>query len=45
MIKISNYLMTHYKGTYRIKCEYDLSKNQFARKLDGTYEDIDCYID
>lgn len=30
---------------YRIKCEYDESKNQFQRKLDGTYEDIDCYID
>lgn len=45
MITISNYLISHYKGMYRIKCEYDESKNQFPRKLDGTYEDIDCYID
>lgn len=33
-----------YKGTYRIMCEYDTRTNQFPRKLDGTYEDIDCYI-
>lgn len=45
MITISNYLISHYKGMYRIKCEYDESKNQFPRKLDSTYEDIDCYID
>lgn len=45
MIIISNYLISHYKGKYRIKCEYDQSLNMFARKLDGTYEDIDCYID
>lgn len=25
-------------------CEYDTRTNQFPRKLDGTYEDIDCYI-
>ena len=37
--------MTHYKGKYRIKCEYDQKTNQFQRKLNGTYEDIDCYID
>lgn len=45
MINISNYLIAHYKGIYRIKCEYDKSTNQFQRKLDGTFEDIDCYID
>lgn len=45
MTNISNYLVTHYKGSYRIKCEYDKSTNQFQRKLDGTFEDIDCYID
>lgn len=33
-----------YKGVYRIKCPYDLSTNQFHRKLDGTLEDIDTYI-
>lgn len=37
--------MSHYKGKYRIKCEWDQSTNQFSRKLDDTYEDIDCYID
>ena len=42
---IANYLISHYKGKYRIKCEYDKTLNQFPRKLDGTYEDIDCYID
>lgn len=42
---IANYLITHYKGIYRIKAPYDLSSNQFPRKLDGTLEDIDCYID
>lgn len=38
-------MISHYKGKYRIKCEYDKTLNQFPRKLDGTYEDIDCYID
>lgn len=42
---ISNYLISHYKGKYRIKCEYNQSSNMFSRKLDDTYEDIDCYID
>lgn len=42
---MANYLISHYKGKYRIKCEYDKTINQFPRKLDGTYEDIDCYID
>ena len=36
--------MTHYKGVYRLKTPYDLSTNQFPRKLDGTYEDMDIYI-
>lgn len=39
-----NYLISHYKGQYRILCEYDNKTNQFPRKLDGSYEDIDCYI-
>lgn len=38
-------MISHYKGKYRIKCEYDKTINQFPRKLDDTYEDIDCYID
>lgn len=41
---MANYLISHYKGTYRIMCPYDESTNQFSRKLDGTFEDIDCYI-
>ena len=41
---MANYLISHYKGKYRILCPYDLSTNQFPRKLDGTFEDIDCYI-
>ena len=41
---MANYLISHFKGTYRILCPFDLSTNQFPRKLDGTYEDIDCYI-
>lgn len=44
MICIANYLISHYKGQYRILCEYDSKTNQFPRKLDGSYEDIDCYI-
>ena len=45
VIHIANFLITHYKGTYRIKAPYDINKNQFPRKLNGTFEDIDCYID
>lgn len=41
---IANYLLSHYKGQYRILCEYDIRLNSFPRKLDGTYEDIDCFI-
>jgi len=28
-----------------LKCEWDQSSNMFSRKLDGTFEDIDVYID
>lgn len=41
---MSSYLMK-YKGTYRLKSAYDLRTNQFPRKLNGTFEDIDMYID
>lgn len=41
---MANYLCNHYKGVYRLMCPYDKSTNQFSRKLDGTFEDIDCYI-
>lgn len=41
---MANYLLTHYKGKYRILCDVCLDTNDFPRKLDGTYEDNDCYI-
>ena len=44
VINISNYLITHYKGVYRLKVQPD-QYNQFPRKLDGSFEDIDVYID
>ena len=44
MITIS-YLIDKFKGIYRIKVPYNLSTNDFNRKLNGTLEDIDCYID
>lgn len=34
-----------YKGTYRLKAPYDFRNNQYGRKLNGTLEDIDVYID
>ena len=33
-----------YKGKYRLKCPFSLDTNQYPRKLNGTYEDIDMYI-
>lgn len=38
-------MIDKYKGVYRLKVEYDLDTFQFPRKLDGTYENIDVYID
>ena len=38
-------MITHYKGIYRIKVPYNLSTNQFSRKSNENFEDIDCYID
>ena len=34
-----------FKGKYRLKVKYDKQTNDFPRKLNGTYEDIDVYID
>ena len=39
-----SYLIDKYKGKYRLLCEFDKNTNDFARKLNGTYEDIDVYI-
>lgn len=33
-----------YKGKYRLLCPYDKETNQYPRKLNGTFEDIDVYI-
>lgn len=41
---MSNFLIKKYKGTYTLKCEFDKQLNDFNRKLNGTYEDIDVYI-
>ena len=42
---IISYLIDKFKGTYRIKVPYNQQTNDFSRKLNGTLEDIDCYID
>lgn len=38
------FLIDHYKGKYRLLAPYDLNINQFTRKLNDTFEDIDVYI-
>ena len=38
------FLIDKYKDKYRLLTEYDQSTNQFPRKLNGTFEDIDVYI-
>lgn len=40
-----SYLIDKFKGIYRIKAPVDLETNDYPRKLNGAYEDIDCYID
>ena len=37
------YLISHFKGKYRILCPYN-QYNQFSRDLKGNFEEIDCYI-
>ena len=39
-----SYLISKYKGTYRLKAPYDQT-NQFPRDLKGNYSDTDVYID
>lgn len=41
---MSSYLIDHFKGVYRLKPSLDIY-NQFPKKLNGTNEDIDIYID
>ena len=39
------YLYDKFKGTYRLKVPIDKNTNDYCKKLNGTYEDIDMYID
>ena len=39
-----SFLINKFKGIYRIMCPIDATTNDFPRKLNGTYEDIDLYI-
>lgn len=45
VVNKTSYLTDKFKGKYRLKVEYDKRTNDFPRKLNGTYEDIDVYID
>lgn len=40
-----SYLIEKFKGQYKLSCPVDKSTNDFPRKLNGTYEDSDVYID
>ena len=40
-----SYLIEKFKGIYRIKAPIDAKTNDFPRKINGQYEDIDLYID
>ena len=39
-----SYLTDKFKGIYRLKVPIDKNKNDFPRKPNGQYEDIDMYI-
>lgn len=41
---MSNLLINKFKGKYTLRTEFDAESNEFTRKLNGTYEDIDVYI-
>ena len=41
IIQMSSLLIKKFKGKYTTKVEFDQEKNDFNRKLNGTYEDID----
>ena len=42
---MSNYLIQHYKGIYRLKSPIDLLTNSFPREYNGKFADNDIYID
>ena len=35
---MSDYLLKHYKGKYRLKVPIDISTNDFPKKINGNYE-------
>lgn len=41
----TSYLIDKFKGIYRLKVPYDFKTKDYNRKLNGTLEDIDVYID
>ena len=41
----TSYLIHKFKGQYRIKVPYNLTTNDFTRKLNCNLEDVDCFID
>ena len=41
----TSYLIDKFKGIYRLRVPINQDINDFNRKLNGTYEDIDVYID
>ena len=41
---MANYLITHFKGKYRLLCDVCKNTNDFPKRPDGTYEDNDVYI-
>ncbi len=45
MKNIANYLISHYKGTYRLKTPFDLNSKMFLREYTGQFADNDVYID
>ncbi len=40
-----NYLMTHYKGVYRLRTEWDKNTKTFPREYTGLFAENDIYID
>ena len=42
---MANYLLTHYKGKYRLKTPLDEGTKQFPREPNGVLADNDVYID
>ena len=39
-----SYYLSRYIGTYRVKSEYDLDTNDFARNPDGSLDQNNTYI-